>query len=601
MDKKLEEQKKLFEEFNKASIESLDEVNKWHGKTFPNIAFVLNMAKMLSTNDISKLGKLAWPIMNEHRAKILKKDSELFIKYDIMNLKQFASVNCEVMWKNMTPAQIEKLWEQSQEMLDILDDLNTLGAFEVEVVKEEMKEQKKKVLSNLQNDLQNITSSSPKEKEKNDPKTTTTNDNKELDPKTKNLAKKLIGGFGEMIGAKDDPEIKENIESFLHEIDHDSLGSQSNPNALTSIQKIFNVVTSKLDPTTDDNSDDMNLTEKQKQEKNIHNKLEKIRHHSKVNHMSKLFFGLDATTNDPQLKAEIKAVEDAEKERMQNPSASKEFSIVAHFNYKFMRILEKLNRNRGLLAKLKKHQYKQISALYEEAREKFSENPSTWYFIDPISEWFVKHRVRILKQNPTLFLNTKHPFCLKFEITKIWKSLSKVSQDNFWIMIKHPMQLATIHYHLKHGDMEEIRMIVDDLLHASNIACDSQRKETNQKKLISDSLWGAMNGQKFLALKKLFDRMQNESNSTIINSIVVLIEQLLPVLLGSESTSGDETAMKEDSDDDDPNYKSKSTENKENKENKDKSVGTTTDAESTDEKKEKMAKMIGNLMKGFKM
>jgi len=224
----------------------------------------------------------------------------------------------------------------------------------------------------------------------------------------------------------------------------------------------------------------------------------------------------------------------AEAERMKNPEKNREYSITAHFNHKLLRFLNKLRDVRGTLVSKKDGRilFPGIANSFVKLLAMFKENPGTEAVIRPVGEWVDAHRQQLLNRDDKLFLEPDHPFLIEMNAAALWSTFKPNERVNFWSLVGHPLQLATIFHHLDNEDLRDIADIVNDLLAAGQIAYDRDPNTLNGKQVITKAIKRGCTTFKISKIRAMFDKMQKEGDQRTLRRLAKLMQNVLPQAAG---------------------------------------------------------------------
>jgi len=245
--------------------------------------------------------------------------------------------------------------------------------------------------------------------------------------------------------------------------------------------------------------------------------------------------GIDALKggSDPAIQEEDRREAAAEMERAKNPEQFTDSKMTSHFNSKLLKILDKLNQVRGKIrtkSEKTKLAFPKLSELFDKFKAHLSltiANRASEVAIKPIGKWVDENWLALLRHDDNVFLKTTHPLLLEMKAPTMWATFKPHERQNFWVMIAHPIKLATIHFELcGAGDgLEDIADIVNDLLAAGGMTVDRDH-QISPKKLISKAIERGCTPLKLNKIQKLFGRMQH--NPKLLERIARLMRKLVP-------------------------------------------------------------------------
>jgi len=501
-----------------------------------------------------RIAHMAWPHFSKHRLLIDKRDTDAFFKYDLAGLQAKGKLDVKTLWSKASVNSREALWNAVEDFLDLLDTINEIRPIPVDDDDNDVDTVNQKKNYNGQvtdrtwfqtlDDLVPVASLPPtveddlEEEEDDDVK----------DQKSAKSApgaggggapaewtKHLMSNLKDMIGG-DDPSVDEDFEQLMTKLNEPEDGKTTAQDQET-MTRILHHFIEKISPMASGEDDDMeNMSEQEKKSETARRKIQEIQLKNQLKFAIGKLTSIESLqqTSDPTILENDKREQLAEQERMKNPNQNREYTITAHFNHKLLLFLNKLHTVRGTLKSKKDGRiiFPGIKSSFAQLLTIFKENPGTEAVIRPVGEWVVAHRTQLLNRDDKLFLEPDHAFLQEVGSSALWQTFKPHERVNFWSLVGHPLQLATIFHHLDNDNLRDIADIVNDLLAAGKIAYDRDPNTLNGKQVITKAIERGCTQHKIGKIRGLFERMQKEPDQRTLKSLAKLMQDVLPQAAG---------------------------------------------------------------------
>jgi hypothetical protein len=475
-----------------------------------------------------QLANQAWPVFNEHRDLIAKRNTDVFFKHDVGGLKAEAKLDVEGLWAKASVRSREAMWNAIEDLLDLLDEINTIRPIPVETAEggDDANSAKKKGATQPKYthwlEVLNSTASASGADE---------------------FARKMMTELQKMIGGEDDPELQQDFEQMMSKINSGS-ADDATPTVQDQevVSRILGHFIDKIAPGAAGGRSEVEeeklarMTDAERKAEEARRQLQAIQGRKELTYALAKLTQVESLqkTTDPTILDAARMEAEAEQERAKNPARSREFTITAHFNHKLLLFLNKLLAVRGNLKSKKDGSivFPGIRDALTKLLAMFKENPGTEVVIRPIGEWVVAHKDQLLLRDDQLFLQPDHPFLVEFQAPKLWSTFRPHEKVNFWGLIGHPLQMATIFHHLDSDELRDIADIINELLEASQVSYKTDPGKLDSRKVITDSIVKGTAPLKLAKIRRLFDRMTKEPGGNTLRSLAKLLQDVLPQAAG---------------------------------------------------------------------
>jgi hypothetical protein len=539
-DSKVREQ---YARWNARMKEFLGDMTKCYGKMAGSkLASLQTKFETFTMTDPARamLADMAWPMFNKHRDLIEKRDTDVLFKYDLAGLQSTGGLDFKVLWNQASANNKEAIWRAVEDLLDILDELDAL---------------KKK--STITTPTTGSTGSGSGSGEKKSPSfqpwhevlksfadagdgdgddEDDDEDRENGDKSASEFAKSLMGNLKDIMGNDGD----EDFERLMSKLSSPDDG-KTTPEDQETMSRILHHFINKFSPAAmgndeDDASEDMSgKSEAEKAAAAAKRELQEIHMHKQMKHALSKLMQIDALkSTDPSILEADTRENEEETERLSNPNQNRDYTITAHFNHKVLLFLNKLLKSRGS-AKSKRDgrlMFPWIKTSLAQLLSMFKENPGSEEVIRPVGVWVVEHRERLLQRDDSLFMEPDHPFLKEINSAALWATWKPHERVNFWTLIGHPLQLATIFHHLDNDSLRAISDIVNDLLAAGKISYDRDPSTLNRKQIIHKAIERGCTSNKITKIRGLFEKMRTEKDKKTLKALAKLLQDVIPQAAG---------------------------------------------------------------------
>lgn len=573
---------RAYRAFNDRSKLFLTDMTTVFGKDSPTLRELKLQLETFLRSDPARMrmAHLAWPQFNRHRALINDRKEEVLFLHDISGLKSKAKLDVEKLFKGTSDSNREQIWNAIEDMLDLLDDINKLRPIptdEDDSDPDAVAQKKSRLagsspslittnyyealdffhpVSSLKPVDEDETEEEQKEEQKEEqakpkakPKATSKPPGSSASPGSGASAgaegpaqwtRALMSNLKEIIGG-DDAEIDEDFEQLMSKLTSDAEDGKTSSQDQETMTRILHHFIDKISPMGGaggggEDDDLENMSEKEKESELSRRKMEEIRLRNELKYVIGKLTDIESLqkTDDPVILENERQEIAAEAERMKNPDKNREYTITAHFNHKLLLFLNKLREVRGTLTSKKDGRilFPAIANSFVKLLAMFKENPGTETVIRPIGEWIDVHRQQLLNRDDKLFLEPDHPFLVEMNSAALWSTFKPHERVNFWSLVGHPLQLATIFHHLDNEDLRDIADIVNDLLAAGQIAYDRDPNTLNGKNVITKAIKRGCTTHKIGKIRLMFEKMQKDSSQSTLKRLAKLMQNVLPQAAG---------------------------------------------------------------------
>jgi hypothetical protein len=572
----------LFRAFNTRLQEMFSDLSVGYGSQFSR----LNDAKKDLTTYLRMdgarrtLAEGAWPLFHKHRRLIETRDTQAVLKHDLAGLKSRYNVPVTEFWSAISPEDRDMVWVGIENLLDALDDINAAAPFpplpreDLEddthssggaaagaaagagsgAAGGEKKSERRRVATwwasldeataaarasgQLPEDADGQSGGEDDDGEDDDDGT---GEGKGGEEGAKEWTKSLMSSMRDMIGGEDS-EVSADFEELMGKMG-EAEDAKTTPKDSELMTRVMGHFINRLAPTDDVDEEDLQgLDLKERESEIARREMEAIRRKNQIKVALGRLTSIESLqqTSDPGILENEKKEAAEEEERRKHPEKTREFTITAHFNHKLLQVLLKLQKARGEV-KLKSDgsiAFPQIMQAIVELVAKFDKNRGAMDVIRPIGKWVADNRARLQSRDDNLFLEPENDFLKSFQSRRLWLSFKEPERINFWNLIGHPMQLATIFHRLDNESLSDIAEIVNDLLHAGGIAYDRDPSTLRSKDVISKAIERGCTPHKIAKIRGLFDRMQKEPDQRTIKSLTQLMQDVLPAAARAKNSRG---------------------------------------------------------------
>jgi hypothetical protein len=552
-----------FNERFKLFMKDMDAV---YGKRSSEIGETRRQLKTFLTTDPARMriAHVFWPHFSKHRAVIEARNPDVILKYDLAGFEKKFKLDPKRLWSTATENSKEAIWRAFEDMLDLLTEINAIRPIPIEDEDADPDAQAEKKSRNSAlapgasdrvpgsadarpwheslDALVPVASLAPA-----DPNAADEDDDDDNHAAATKGDKGAKGGpaaagvaawTGELMQSLkgiigEDSGMDEEFDLLMNKLMNEPEDGKATPEDSAALTKIMYRFVERLAPTTTGDEEEFEgMDEKEKEAEVARRRMEE----SQIMEELKFHIGrlteIEALskTNNPFILESARQEELAEEERIKNPDSVQEFTITAHFNYKAASAWARVYEARGKVPSKKDGRilFPALKVVLAKMLAMFKENRSTEEIIKPVSEWVVAHRLQLLNKDERVFMEPDHPFLIDINSPGIWATLKPHQRANLWGLIGHPLQLATIFYHLNTPELRAISSIVNDLLAAGNIAYDTDPSELNAKRVITKAIKGGCTTRKIGVIRNLFKTMSTERDSKTLKALAALMRDVLP-------------------------------------------------------------------------
>jgi hypothetical protein len=515
-----------------------------------------------------RIAHLAWPLFNKHRSLIDNRDVDAFFKYDLTGLESKGKLDIKSLWGKASDITKEAMWRAAEDLLDLLDEINKLRPIPLDddddsdpdaLAQKKNRSAAKAGMKTIHwhealDDLVPL-SSLPTVEEDTEDDHDDHDDGTPAAPKAAPVEsahqqqlsmRALMTNLKDIIGG-DDPSVDDDFEALMSKLTTAPDGadgadeSKTTPQDQETMTRILHHFIDKISPAAlgGDDEELEGKSEKEKESEMARRAMEEIRLKNELKYAIGKLTDIESLqqTNDPEILENEKQELAAETERMNNPEKNREYTITSHFNHKLLLFLNKMHNVRGQLKSKKDGRilFPGIKNAFAQLLKMFKENPATEAVIKPVGTWVVEHKQQLLDRDDRLFLEPNHPFLVEMNAAALWSTFKPHERVNFWTIVGHPLQLATIFHHLDNDDLRDIADIVNDLLAAGKIAYDRDPSTLNGKQVITKAIKRGCTTNKIAKIKGLFGKMQKEKDGKTLKGLARLMQDVLPQAAGLRS------------------------------------------------------------------
>lgn len=525
-----------------------------------------------------RVAHLAWPHFNKHRALIEGRNAEAFFKYDLLGLQAKGKLDIKSLWAKASANTIEALWRAAEDLLELLDVIHKIRPIpnDEDDSDPDAAIQKKNrndrglvsgesytlfwydVLDDLVPMSMLSTVDEQDDDDKNDDddavekksaasssstkKKSTSGSNKATAAAAAGAGpaewtKALMTNLKDIIGG-DDPSVDDDFEALMSKLTTEPEDGKTTTQDQETMTRILHHFIDKISPMSMGDDEELEgKSEKEKESEMARRAMEEIRLKNELKYAIGKLTDIESLqqTNDPEILENERVEVAAEAERMQNPEKNREYTITSHFNHKLLLFLNKMHNVRGQLKSKKDGRilFPGIKNAFMQLLTLFKENPATEAVIKPVGDWVVAHKQQLLDRDDRLFLEPDQPYlATDLNSAALWSTFKPHERVNFWTIVGHPLQLATIFHHLDNDDLRDIADIVNDLLAAGKIAYDRDPNSLNGKQVITKAIKRGCTTHKITKIRGLFEKMQKEKDAKTLKRLATLMQDVLPQAAG---------------------------------------------------------------------
>jgi hypothetical protein len=528
------ELKSSYRRFNERMKVFLTDMESVYGKKSKALGETKRQLETFLQTDPARMriAHLAWPLFNRHRILIDKRDPDVFFKYDLAGLQAKGKLDVKAIWATASANSREAMWRAVEDLLDLLDEINGIRPIPKEDDDDDadLAEQKKnpnyplpmKFWYEALDRMVPISSLPPIAEEG-----------------PAQWTRALMSNLKDIIGPGD-ASVEEDFEALISKLTNEPEEGKTTAADQETMTRILHHFIDKISPASMAEEDNMEgMSEQEKKAEMALRSMQEIQLRNELKYAIGKLTDIESLqqTSDPTILENERQEMAAEAERMKNPEMNREYTITAHFNQKLLLLLQKLHTVRGTIKSKKDGRvlFPGLRNSFVELLTMFKENPATEAVIRPVGEWVVTNRQRLLNRDDKLFLEPSHPFLIEMNAATLWSTFKPHERVNFWTLVGHPLQLATIFHHLDDDGLRDIADIVNDLLAAGKIAYDRDPNTLNGKQVITKAIKRGCTTNKIAKIKGLFERMQKEKDQKTLKSLARLMQDVLPQAAGLRS------------------------------------------------------------------